>query len=517
MRCTQAAPHRRAPPARGRAGAPTAAALRPPRVQRPLRSATGWAASCDQNAAATAVGRSEPVTPSPSGGVDPSSGSGARRSPATSAASRTAPAAWAARRARPRATCATTGISVSAAIGASSGPTASSRPARASRQLERRPADRQHRVDGSQTERDVGEREERHGEREQEPGARGGEAEPGAGGGERRSARERGRTGSGSRPSRRPRRRGRRAARAPRRLRSVGRGGVGRLRAALLAAALRAASGAPGRARSAEGRRCGLTSSALATVSSTCRGRSGRSASSGGAPSWIRREVSTRVAAPERVDADERLPEQHPDRPRRRRRSWRCGRAAAPGRCRRACPGCRRARSACRTPPSAPGRSRAAGRRCSRTRRAGRSTASRRGARSPSRARVRAPRRSAPPPRLPPDRRSRPRGSPRAACGPGCTRRRCRRATGRVPSDRIRWQRGCRREAAARASRSARWPALPSRATIFSETSRPLRSSRASQTWPMPPEPERLERPVPAEKEVAGESRGGHPRELLPA
>src|SRR5712691_9297266 len=53
----------------------------------------------------------------------------------------------------------------------------------------------------------------------------------------------------------------------------------------------------------------------------------------------------------------------------------------------------------------------------------------------------------------------------------------------------MRWQRSWRSEAAARASRSARWPVLPSRATIFSATSRPLRSSRASQTWPIPPEP----------------------------
>src|SRR5512146_197763 len=53
----------------------------------------------------------------------------------------------------------------------------------------------------------------------------------------------------------------------------------------------------------------------------------------------------------------------------------------------------------------------------------------------------------------------------------------------------MRWQRGWRSDEAARASRSARWPLLPSRATIFRATSRPLFSSRASQTWPMPPEP----------------------------
>ena len=44
-------------------------------------------------------------------------------------------------------------------------------------------------------------------------------------------------------------------------------------------------------------------------------------------------------------------------------------------------------------------------------------------------------------------------------------------------------------KAAARASRSARVPALPSRATILSATSSPWRSSRASQTEPEPPLP----------------------------
>ena len=120
-------------------------------------------------------------------------------------------------------------------------------------------------------------------------------------------------------------------------------------------------------------------------------------------------------------------------------------------------------------------------------------------------------------PRSPPGRRSRPRASPRAACGRGCTRRRCRRATGRA---RARGSAGSaggagRRRRVPRARPGGR--AFPSRATIFSATSRPLRSSRASQTWPMPPEPSGRSGPVPAEEEVAGESRGGHPPELLRA
>src|SRR5690242_15870899 len=48
---------------------------------------------------------------------------------------------------------------------------------------------------------------------------------------------------------------------------------------------------------------------------------------------------------------------------------------------------------------------------------------------------------------------------------------------------------GWRSRAAAAASRSARAAALPSRATIFSATSRPVFSSRASQTDPEPPLP----------------------------
>src|SRR3989442_9251032 len=50
-------------------------------------------------------------------------------------------------------------------------------------------------------------------------------------------------------------------------------------------------------------------------------------------------------------------------------------------------------------------------------------------------------------------------------------------------------QLGCRRRAAAAASRSARAAAFPSRATILSETSSPVCSSRASQTDPEPPLP----------------------------
>ena len=69
------------------------------------------------------------------------------------------------------------------------------------------------------------------------------------------------------------------------------------------------------------------------------------------------------VAAPERVLARERLPEQDAERPRRRRPRSPSAPAGAPARCRRAFPGCRRAPSACRTPPSARARSRGAARR----------------------------------------------------------------------------------------------------------------------------------------------------------
>src|SRR6187549_2580775 len=53
----------------------------------------------------------------------------------------------------------------------------------------------------------------------------------------------------------------------------------------------------------------------------------------------------------------------------------------------------------------------------------------------------------------------------------------------------MRWQRGWRSLAAAPASRSARAPVLPSRGTILSATSRPVCSSRASQTEPELPPP----------------------------
>ena len=96
---------------------------------------SGWATSWLQSAWATAVGRVEPARPRPSGGVEPSNGSGTRRIPATTAASRTAAATCSARRARPCAACATIGSNGSAASGEASGPAASSRPVRASCQF----------------------------------------------------------------------------------------------------------------------------------------------------------------------------------------------------------------------------------------------------------------------------------------------------------------------------------------------------------------------------------------------
>ena len=243
------------------------------------------------------------------------------------------------------------------------------------------------------------------------------------------------------------------------------------------------------RARSAVGRRCGLATSAPLTVSRMWRGRSGRSVSSGGAPCWMLRDVSDEVAAPERMLAGERLPEDDAERPRRRRPPSRAVPAAARARCRRASRGCRRARSACRTRPSARARSRGGARRSPLTRRAARSTASRRGGRSRGGARARARRRSAPHTSSAARSSSSPARSASRIVRPGHV------LVGDVDVGRVAREREdalaarVAERGAARASRSARWPLLPSRATIFRATSRPLFSSRASQTWPIPPEP----------------------------
>ena len=81
------------------------------------------------------------------------------------------------------------------------------------------------------------------------------------------------------------------------------------------------------------------------------------------------------VAAPERMLAGERLPEQHADRPDVGRRGRRLAVQPLGRDVRERAGNVAERRSACRTRPSARARSRAAARRSSRTRRAGRSTA----------------------------------------------------------------------------------------------------------------------------------------------
>ena len=167
------------------------------------------------------------------------------------------------------------------------------------------------------------------------------------------------------------------------------------------------------------GRRCGFATSAPFTASRTWRGRSGRSVSSGGRALLDAARRLDQVAAPERMLAGERLPEDDAEAPDVGGRGGGQSRAAAPARCTRASRGCRRARSACRTRPSARARSRGAARRSRLTRRAARSTASRRGGRSRGGARARAHRRSGRRPRARRGRRALRRGAPRASCGPG--------------------------------------------------------------------------------------------------
>ena len=78
---------------------------------------------------------------------------------------------------------------------------------------------------------------------------------------------------------------------------------------------------------------------------------------------------------------------------------------------------------------------------------------------------------------------------------------------------------GSARAAAARprtASRSAREPALPSRGTILSATSSPVRSSRASQTEPEPAAAERADRAVAVEDELSRRDRAADVRRSTP-
>ena len=158
------------------------------------------------------------------------------------------------------------------------------------------------------------------------------------------------------------------------------------------AAPASAASAAPAPGGRPTGRRCGFVTSALATVSSTCRGRSGRSDSSGGAPCWIRRDVSP--GRRPRTDARRRAPPRAARRrPRRRRPASRSAPLQPLGRDVGERPGnvAERGqrvelRHLCEAEVEQPHVD------ARRTRRAARSTASRRGGRCRGRARARAPR-----------------------------------------------------------------------------------------------------------------------------
>ena len=201
-----------------------------------------------------------------------------------------------------------------------------------------------------------------------------------------------------------------------------------------------------------------------------------------------RRRPSRAARTPRTVPAGERLPEQDADRPDVVRRAA-SSPAGARARCTRASRARRRPRSASRPRRTARARSRAGAPRCP-------SSVLEQHVRrlhvpvdDPAAVRVREPvedlraaSTAAPSP-------ARPRASPRAASGRGRTRRRCRRGRRR---GRSRMRAGSARgggAAAASASRSARSAALPSRGTILSATSSPVRSSRASQTEPEPPLP----------------------------
>ncbi len=70
------------------------------------------------------------------------------------------------------------------------------------------------------------------------------------------------------------------------------------------------------RALPASGRRAGSSDErARDRALQSASGRSGRTRASGGAPAWIRRDVSLGPPFPERMRAGERLPEHHADRP----------------------------------------------------------------------------------------------------------------------------------------------------------------------------------------------------------
>ena len=183
--------------------------------------------------------------------------------------------------------------------------------------VERDPAAGHRREEQREPERDVPERQ--HGRRERE-------GHPGARRHRREHARDRGQPerpaggiegqGRGDPAGRRRREAARQDALAHGAQRELGRG---RPRDARLAAARRGASSgaraARRRARAAEGRFAGSSTTALATDSSSCGGRSGRTRSSGSGPARMRDCVSTSVAARNGWRLGERLPQHHADRP----------------------------------------------------------------------------------------------------------------------------------------------------------------------------------------------------------
>ena len=213
----------------------------------------------------------------------------------------------------------------------------------------------------------------------------------------------------------------------------------------------------------------------------------------------------------ERVPPGERLPEQDAGRPDVGLGARPACRRGAPGRCTRASRARRRPRSASPPRSRARGRSRGSGRRCRRRPRAGCSPASRRGGRSRARARGRARRAPAPPPRSPRRRRARRARARGGACGPGRTRRRCRRDP----------RRGRARRRAGRRGAGAAWPPSPRARRAGRRCPRgqrssarprgPCRSSNACQTEPMPPLPSGSQWAVPAEHEARREQREPRP------
>ena len=131
-------------------------------------SSAGWPTSCGQSACATALGRSEPVIPSPSGGVDAVEGQRRPPEPGDDGREQDRRGGLAPRAARGRAPAARrAAASASAASGASSGPAREQQPGARVAPVQRRPAGGERRVDDREPERDVREREERDGQREQ--------------------------------------------------------------------------------------------------------------------------------------------------------------------------------------------------------------------------------------------------------------------------------------------------------------------------------------------------------------